>query len=193
MMKRFRAGLTLESAPEGARIVDRAGWNYPPGHIRVSDADRDRAISELSVAFQAGRITADEFDQRSGQALAARTGKELTALLADLPAEHAPATRTAPQRAHSVLATRAALTAGAAAVCLGAVAAASALSHGPGFQQREMLRHMMVRHGLPAPPGVPPDPHFIWAAAVAPGAIAVLLVALVVFLGVRLASRGDRP
>ena len=73
--------------------MDRAGWNYPPGHIRVSDADRDRALSELSVAFQAGRITADEFDQRSGQALAARTGKELTALLADLPLagpRHAP-------------------------------------------------------------------------------------------------------
>ena len=172
--------------------MDRAGWNYPPGHIRVSDADRDRALSELSVAFQAGRITADEFDQRSGQALAARTGKELTALLADLPVERAPATRTAPQRAHSVLATRAAFAAGAAAVCFGAVAAASALSHGPTLQQREILRQVTGRHGLPVPPGVPPGPHVIWAgAAVAPGAIAVLLVALVVYLGVRLA-RGDR-
>jgi len=159
--------------------VDRAGWNYPPGHIRVSDADRDRALSELSVAFQAGRITADEFDQRSGQALAARTGKELTALLADLPVERAPATRTAPQRAHSVLATRAAF--------------AAALSQGPTLQQREILRQMRVRHGLPVPPGVPPSPHFIWAGAVAPGAIAVLLVALVVFLGVRLASGAHRP
>ena len=159
--------------------MDRAGWNYPPGHIRVSDADRDRALSELSVAFQAGRITADEFDQRSGQALAARTGKELTALLADLPVERAPATRTAPQRAHSVLATRAAF--------------AAALSQGPTLQQREILRQMRVRHGLPVPPGVPPSPHFIWAGAVAPGAIAVLLVALVVFLGVRLASGAHRP
>ena len=173
--------------------MDRAGWNYPPGHIRVSDADRDRALSELSVAFQAGRITADEFDQRSGQALAARTGKELTALLADLPVERAPATRTAPQRAHSVLATRAAFAAGAAAVCFGAVAAASALSQGPTFHQPELLRGMTVRHGLPVPPGVPPSPHFIWAGAVAPGAIAVLLVALVVFLGVRLASGAHRP
>jgi hypothetical protein len=173
--------------------VDRAGWNYPPGHIRVSDADRDRALSELSVAFQAGRITADEFDQRSGRALAARTGKELTALLADLPVARAPATRTAPQRAHSVLATRAAFTAGAAAICFGAVAAASALSQGPALQQREILRQMMVRHGLAGPPGGPPGPHFIWAGSVASGAIAVLLVALVVFLGVRLASRGGRP
>jgi len=171
--------------------VDRAGWNYPRDHVRVSDADRDRALSELSAAFQAGRITADEFEQRSGQALAARTGKELTALLADLPVERAPAARTAPERARRVLATRVAFTAGAAAICFSAVAAASALSHGPTLQQREILRQVTGRHGLPVPPGVPPGPHVIWAgAAVAPGAIAVLLVALVVYLGVRLA-RGD--
>ena len=172
--------------------MDRAGWNYPSDHLRVSDADRDRAVSELSEALQAGRITADEFDQRSGQALAARTGKELTALHADLPVERPPATRAAPQRADGVLATRAAFTAAATTICFGAVAAASALSHGPTLQQREILRQVTGRHGLPVPPGVPPGPHVIWAgAAVAPGAIAVLLVALVVYLGVRLA-RGDR-
>ena len=65
--------------------MDEAGRGFPPGDLRVSDADRDRALSELSEAFRVGRITADEFDQRSGQALRARTGKELTALLADLP------------------------------------------------------------------------------------------------------------
>ena len=171
--------------------MDRAGWNYPPDHIRVSDADRDRALSELSVAFHAGRITADEFDQRSGQALAARTGKELTALLADLPVERPPATRAAPQRADGVLATRAAFTAAAATICFGAVAAASALRQGSTLQQREIFRQIMARHGLPAPPGTPPGPHLIWADSVAPGAIAILLVALVVYLGVRLA-RGDR-
>jgi hypothetical protein len=168
--------------------VDRAG--YPPDHLRVSDADRDRAVSELSAAFQAGRITADEFDQRSAQALAARTGKELTALLADLPVEHAPAPRAAPEQARRHLATRVAFTAGAAAICFGAVAAASALSQGPTAQQREILRQMMARHGLPTPPGIPPGPHLIWAGSVAPGAIAILLVALVVYLGVRLARGG---
>jgi hypothetical protein len=171
--------------------VDRAGWNYPSDHLRVSDADRDRAVSELSEALQAGRITADEFDQRSGQALAARTGKELTALLADLPVERAPAPRAAPERAHRVLATRVAFTAGAAAICFAAVAAASAVSHGPTLQQREILRQMMGRHGLAVPPGVPPGPHLVWVGSVAPGAIAILLVALVVFVGVRLA-RGHR-
>ena len=170
--------------------MDRAGWNYPSDHLRVSDADRDRAVSELSEALQAGRITADEFGQRSGQALAARTGKELTALLADLPVERAPAPRAAPERAHRVLATRVAFTAGAAAIGFGAVAAASALRQGSTLQQREIFRQIMARHGLPAPPGTPPGPHLIWADSVAPGAIAILLVALVVYLGVRLA-RGD--
>jgi hypothetical protein len=47
--------------------VDAAGRDYyPPGDLRVSDADRDRALSELGQALQVGRITADEFDQRSG-------------------------------------------------------------------------------------------------------------------------------
>jgi hypothetical protein len=170
--------------------MDRAGWHYPPGHIRVSDADRDRALGELTEAFQAGRITADEFDQRSGQALAARTGKELTALLADLPVQHAPAKRLAPERAHRAVVTRVAFTA-AAAVCFSAVTAVSALSQGATLHQREMLRQMMAHRGLPAPPGIPTGPAFNWAGAVAPGAIAVLLVALVVYLGVRLA-RADR-
>ena len=173
--------------------MDRAGWNYPSDHLRVSDADRDRAVSELSEALQAGRITADEFDQRSGQALAARTGKELTALLADLPVERAPAPRAAPERAHRAVATRVAFTAGAAAIGFGAVAAASALRQGSTLQQREIFRQIMARHGMSAPPGVPPGPHLIWAGSVAPGAIAILLIALVVYLGVRLASHGDRP
>jgi hypothetical protein len=65
--------------------MDRAAKAYPPGDLRASDAERDEALSELSEAYQAGRITADEFDERSGQVLRARTGRELTALLADLP------------------------------------------------------------------------------------------------------------
>ena len=62
---------------------------YSTGDLRVSDADRDRAISELSEHFQAGRLTAGEFDERSGQVLQARTGRELAALFADLPRDRA--------------------------------------------------------------------------------------------------------
>jgi hypothetical protein len=71
--------------------MDGAGKDFPPGDFRVSDADRDRALAELGEALRVGRITADEFDERAGQALAARTGDELTALLADLPVDRAPA------------------------------------------------------------------------------------------------------
>jgi hypothetical protein len=175
--------------------VDAAGRDYyPRGDLRVSDAERDLALSELSAALQAGRITADEFDQRSGQALSARTGKELTALLADLPVERAPAMRpTALEQAHRVLATRVAIGASAAAAFVFAFAsAAAALSHGPTLQQQELMREVMARQGLQVPPGFPASPGFDWAGTIAPGAIAVLLVMLIIYLRVRLA-RADRP
>jgi Domain of unknown function (DUF1707) len=169
--------------------MDRAGWNYPPGDLRVSDADRDRALSELSEAFRLGRITAGEFDQRSGQALGARTGQELAALLGDLPLEHAPAARTsALERAHRVFATRVAVAA-VAATCFTAVAAGNALSHGPSLQQREFARAIAVRQGLPVPPGFPPSPGFDWAGTITPGAIAVLLVVLIIYLRMRMHQR----
>jgi hypothetical protein len=57
--------------------------------MKASDADRDAILSDLSEHFQAGRLTADEFDDRSGQALGARTWGELTDLLHDLPASQA--------------------------------------------------------------------------------------------------------
>ena len=58
---------------------------YPAGHIRVSDADRDAVLAELSEHYQAGRLTTDEMEERTAQALAAKTGSDLTGLLADLP------------------------------------------------------------------------------------------------------------
>jgi Domain of unknown function (DUF1707) len=161
---------------------------YPAGDLRVSDADRDRALSELSEAFQAGRITADEFDQRSGQVLRARTGKELTAPLADLPLDHPPAPRaTAPERAHPVPATAITIGASVAAVCFAAVAATAALSSGPTLEQRELMREMLARQGLRVP--LPPAAGFNWPGTIAPGAIAVLLVVLIIFLRVTHANR----
>jgi hypothetical protein len=61
-----------------------------PGGFLASDADRDQTISVLTDHFQAGRLTPDEFDDRSGRALRARTQGELTALLADLPPDLPP-------------------------------------------------------------------------------------------------------
>ena len=68
--------------------------DFPPGGIRVSDADRDLALAELSEHFQTGRLTKEEFDDRSGRALRARTGRELGELFGDLPRSHADMPRT---------------------------------------------------------------------------------------------------
>jgi hypothetical protein len=64
--------------------------SFPSGGIRVSDADRDRAIAELSEHFQAGRLTQEEFEERSGHALRAKTGDDLAALFTDLPGRDTP-------------------------------------------------------------------------------------------------------
>jgi uncharacterized protein DUF1707 len=66
--------------------------NNLPAELRASDSDRDAVVSDLGEHFQAGRLTAEEFDERMGRALAARTWGELRNLLADLPA-----TRLGPQ------------------------------------------------------------------------------------------------
>lgn len=71
--------------------MDTPNRSFPPGDLRVSDTDRDRAIAELSEHFQTGRITQEEFEDRSGRALRARTGKELTELFTDLPRGMRPA------------------------------------------------------------------------------------------------------
>src|SRR5215469_5851648 len=77
---------------QGGSPVNTTTGKHLPAQMRASDADRDAVVSDLSAHFQAGRLTAGELDQRTGQALAARTWGELTGLLADLP----PA-RSAPQ------------------------------------------------------------------------------------------------
>jgi hypothetical protein len=165
---------------------------YPPGDLRVSDAERDRALSELSEALQAGRITADEFDQRSGQVLGARTGKELTVPLADLPpAGYAPAVRaTALERPQRIRAPRLVIGASVAATCFAAAAVSSAISSGPTLGQREFLQAMAARQGITLP--LPPAQGFNWAGTITPGVIAILLVVLVVFLSVTRADRTDR-
>ncbi|GAA2227116.1 DUF1707 domain-containing protein [Herbiconiux moechotypicola] len=53
--------------------------------LRLSNADRDAAVSALSRALADGRITADEFTERSASARAAVTRGDLAPLFADLP------------------------------------------------------------------------------------------------------------
>jgi hypothetical protein len=70
--------------------MDMDSRSFPHGDIRVSDAERDRAVSELSEHFQSGRLTQEEFGERSGKALEARTGDDLRQLFTDLPRRPAP-------------------------------------------------------------------------------------------------------
>jgi len=76
--------------------------NSIPAAMRASDADRDAALSDLSEHFQAGRLTAGEFDERTGLALAARTMGELRDLLADLPAARPAAAMSSGNRSERV-------------------------------------------------------------------------------------------
>jgi hypothetical protein len=69
--------------------MDTVTRGFPRDDIRVSDAERDQAVAELSEHFQAGRLTQDEFDDRSGRALRARTGADLGGLFNDLPSRRA--------------------------------------------------------------------------------------------------------
>lgn len=72
--------------------MSTATKGHPSGSLRVSDADRDRAIAELSEHYQAGRLSTEELEDRTGRALQARTAADLTALFTDLPRRQAPVT-----------------------------------------------------------------------------------------------------
>jgi Domain of unknown function (DUF1707) len=74
--------------------MDTPIMSFPRGDVRVSDAERDRAVAELSEHYQAGRLTAGELEDRSGRALQARTGAELSDLFTDLPEPAVSATGT---------------------------------------------------------------------------------------------------
>lgn len=56
-----------------------------PGQIRVSDAEREQLVEELHEHTVAGRLTAEELEERLGAVYAARTRDHLDALRADLP------------------------------------------------------------------------------------------------------------
>ena len=57
----------------------------PRADLRVSDASRERAAGALARAHARGRISANELEERTARARAARTRSELAALLRDLP------------------------------------------------------------------------------------------------------------
>jgi Domain of unknown function (DUF1707) len=56
-----------------------------PSQLRVADADRERLVAELHEHTVAGRLSAEEFEERIGAAYKATTFADLAALRADLP------------------------------------------------------------------------------------------------------------
>jgi hypothetical protein len=61
------------------------------GHVRASNADRERVIDALKAAFVQGCVTKDEFDARVGQTFGSRTYADLARVTADLPGDLAAA------------------------------------------------------------------------------------------------------
>ena len=97
--------------------------------LRASDAERDRTVTELRRHLVDGRLTMEEFDERSGEALRARTRRDLLATLRELPAraDHGLA-RRAPRRAERTAGLPTALPALLPALVVAAVVALAALS-----------------------------------------------------------------
>ena len=69
------------------------GWAVGGGHLRASDADRERVIDALKTAFVQGRLSQGELARRAGQALQSRTCADLAGATAGIPAEPAPRPR----------------------------------------------------------------------------------------------------
>jgi len=56
--------------------------------LRISDADREQALSALGEHMSVGRLTVDEYGERSAKVAAARTQSELQEVFTDLPEPH---------------------------------------------------------------------------------------------------------
>jgi uncharacterized protein DUF1707 len=73
-------------APDDNRTVDEVEAAGGPGDLRASHADRERVIDTVKAAFARGQLTLSDLDARVGQALAARTYAELSAVTDGIPA-----------------------------------------------------------------------------------------------------------
>ncbi len=78
----------------------------PEPHLRAADTDREAVAATLGTHMAAGRLTLAEYDERLGQAYAAKTYGELAELTADLPAPTPAAPRPADSTAAAATAPR---------------------------------------------------------------------------------------
>jgi class 3 adenylate cyclase len=74
----------------------RPPWDTRGLTQRAADADRDRTVTLLREHVVEGRLTLDEFSERVGLALAARTRADLDAVMVDLP-QTAPSDQLLPE------------------------------------------------------------------------------------------------
>jgi len=117
--------------------------------MRASDADRDLALAELSRHFEAGRLTAEELDERMGLALSARTLGDLGTLMSDLPSEPEPESVpvSRPVRPYPVVQARiVALTTVLLIVLLSMSAGHSGHSHSLGLLVLVLPAIIVIRH-----------------------------------------------
>ena len=56
--------------------------------LRIGDADREAAVELLGEQYALGRLTRDEFDERSDAVWSAKTRGDLAPIFADLPVSH---------------------------------------------------------------------------------------------------------
>jgi uncharacterized protein DUF1707 len=66
--------------------------------LRAADTDRQKIADQLKAALDEGRLSLHEYDDRVGQAYAARTYAELLVLVDDLPRPGVSATEVAARR-----------------------------------------------------------------------------------------------
>jgi hypothetical protein len=71
--------------------------------LRASDAERNQTIEVLAAACAEGRLSLEEYSQRSEAALSARTIGDLTGMTADLPALPQPGAVAVPEEITAVL------------------------------------------------------------------------------------------
>jgi hypothetical protein len=85
------AGVSLTAIQEAAGPTQAFGAGGEREMMRAADADRDRVVERLNVAYSEGRLSKDEHDGRLENALSARTYGDLDQLVIDLPATAAAA------------------------------------------------------------------------------------------------------
>ena len=126
------------------RVVQSAGRTQAfaaggePGEMRAADADRERVVERLNIAYSEGRLSKDEHDGRLENALSARTYADLDQLVTDLPATRATAVTSVAKTNGLALAS---LACGLAPFIFGPPAAIPAIVFG------HVARHQIKRTG----------------------------------------------